>query len=144
MLRIWWFVWHVAGALPRVAHRVQVLADGFGRDLYPETVPKSLSKLGGVPGALLGEFPFHEGSHFLGYARRVARSRPIGEARKATLLPAAEVAPDALRAAAGVGGDGPHVVAPMREAQHLGAQAHFGFEVRILLYLSESNVLFLC
>src|SRR3982750_2142799 len=49
-----------------------------------------------------------------------------------------------LRAAAGVGGDGAHVVAPMREAQHLGAQAHFGFGIRILLYLSESNVLFLC
>jgi hypothetical protein len=32
----------------------------------------------------------------------------------------------------------------VREAQHLGTQAHFGFEMRILLYLSELNILLLC
>lgn len=79
-----------------------MLADGFGSDLYPETPSESLEKLGSVPGTLLGEFAFYEGSHLLGYARRVARSRPIGKARKATLLPAVEIAPDALRAASGV------------------------------------------
>ena len=84
---------------------MQVLADGFGCELYPKTtLPKSLGKLSGVPGALfLGEFPFHEGPRLLGYGRRVARRRCLGKARrKAALLPAAEVAPDALRAAAGV------------------------------------------
>lgn len=32
----------------------------------------------------------------------------------------------------------------MGEAQDLGAQAHFGLEIRVLLSLSETGVFFLC
>jgi hypothetical protein len=48
-----------------------------------------------------------------------------------------------IDATAGVRGDLFHVRAPIRKAQNLGAQAHFGLEIRILLDLSEPGVLFL-
>src|SRR3954453_20247515 len=137
------FVRHVAGALPRVAHRVEVLADGFGGDLYPEALRKSLGKLGGVPGALLGKLLPQESFRLLGYARRVARSRTVGQSLQAAPFPAVQIAPDTGLATPGVGGDGLHVGAPLGEAQNLGAQAHLGLEIGVLLDLSQSSVFFL-
>src|SRR5215217_7228553 len=81
-------VGYVARALPRVAHRAQMLADGLGRGLHPEALSKNLGKLGGVPGTFFGEFPFHEGPHLLGDPRGVARRRRIEETLEAPLFPA--------------------------------------------------------
>jgi hypothetical protein len=67
---------------------VEVLADGFGRDFHSKALPKSLGKLGGIPGAFLAELAFDEGSGLLGDTRRIPWSPPIEEALKASLFPA--------------------------------------------------------
>jgi hypothetical protein len=113
-----------------------VLADGLGRDLHSEALSKNLGQLGGVPSALLGELAFHKGSCLLGDPRRTARSRPIEETLQTLLFEAVEVTTNARSGAPGVSGDGLHVFAPVGEAQNLGTQTHFGFEVGSLLDLS--------
>jgi hypothetical protein len=84
-----------------------------------------------------------EESVLSGDAWRIAWSSPVGQSLQAPLYPAVEVASDTRRRAAGVRGDLFHVRAPIRKAQNLGAQAHFGLEIRILLDLSKPGVFIL-
>jgi len=76
-------------------------------------------------------------------ARRVARGAPVGQTLQAPPPPAVEVASYARRRAADLRGDLLHVRAPIPETQDLGAQTHFGLEVRILLDLCEPVVFLL-
>ena len=99
--------------------------------------------MGGVVGALLGEPLLHAPPRLFGDARRIARSSTVGQPLQASLAPAVEVPSDARRRAAGVRGDLLHVRAPVREAQDLGAKAHLGLEIRVLLDLSELGIFFL-
>ena len=119
-----------------------MLTNRFGCDLNPKVLSESLGKLGGIPGPILGKPLFHELSGLLGDTRRIARSPPIQETLEASLFKAVEVASDARPGAPGVSGDGLHVVASVGEAQNLGTQAHFGFEVGRLLDLPQPNVFF--
>jgi hypothetical protein len=90
-----------------------------------------------------GDLLLHEGFHLSSDAWRIAWSSPVGLSLRAPLYLAVEVASDTRRRAAGVRGDLFHVRATIRKAQNLGAQAHFGHEIRILLDLSEPGVFFL-
>src|SRR5215208_6595215 len=122
---------------------MEMLTHGLGRQPYPELLLQGLGQLLGVPGALLGEFAAHEVPHLTANARRVAWGAPVGQTLQAPPRPAVEVPSYARRRAAGVRGDLLHVRAPIGETQDLGAQTHFGLEVRILLDLSEPVVFLL-
>jgi hypothetical protein len=120
-----------------------VLAHRLRRDHDSEFLLEHLGQLGGVPRPPFGEPPPHVLPHLFGYARRIARGRAVGQALQAPLVPAVEVPGYARRGAAGVRGDLLHVRSTIREAQDLGAKAHLGLEIRVLLNLPEPGIFFL-
>ena len=86
-----------SGCVSTHAHSEQVLANGLRRHRPRRTPPKSRGQLRGVPRPLLASLPSMYRLHLFGYARRVARSRAVGEALEAPLAPPVEVAGYARR-----------------------------------------------
>src|SRR3712207_2556331 len=97
-----------------------MLADGLRCDLDPETLLDHFDELSSVPCALLREFLLEQDSRLLGDTRRVAGCAAIGDALKATLLPAVEVPADTRPASPSVSGDPLDALSSTRKAQHLG------------------------